>query len=259
MRAFVYDRSFEGLLSAVFDAYALKSFPEILCGPADPPLPEARSAHRVEVTPEKPVRVFAALAKKLSERGLRNLILVWLSEEKGSDFLLFRFIRKIFDAGSGRGLPERDFGDPDVLAVERLARRVGRKAERYAGFARFQKTRQGVYVALIEPEHNVLPLLLRHFGDRFGDRPWMLYDVGRGYGIMRDSGNRREEFREVFLDERLIEGGGLRPDLLAEGEELLQSLWRGYHEAAAVRERLNPRLQRGFMPKKFWKYLTEFP
>ena len=36
MLVFRYDKSFDGLLSALFDAYSLRAFPEALIGPGEP-------------------------------------------------------------------------------------------------------------------------------------------------------------------------------------------------------------------------------
>lgn len=248
MHLFIYDKSFEGLLSAIFDAYSLKALPLTLCGPEDL---RAAGARRVETSPEKSRRVFSALQQRLSAQGLNNLLLAWLAEEADGEALLVRAICKALEAKGQRTADNP--GDPDFLSLERLARRLRRQTERYAGFARFQKSVHGVYCALIAPEGNVLPLLRGHFAGRFGDQPWLLYDVRRHYGVLRQAG----AFREVFLDEACIQDGGLRPELLAEEEKGWQELWRAYHAAAAISERWNPLLQAKLMPKKFWKYITE--
>ena len=36
MIAFIYDKTFEGLLTAVFDAYVRKSFPDVLLAEGEP-------------------------------------------------------------------------------------------------------------------------------------------------------------------------------------------------------------------------------
>ena len=36
MLVFRYDKSFDGLLSALFDAYSMRAFPEALIGPGEP-------------------------------------------------------------------------------------------------------------------------------------------------------------------------------------------------------------------------------
>lgn len=257
MQIFVYDKSFEGLLAAVFDAFTLRTFPQELYGPDDVLPLTATGVHRVELSPEKPRRVFAALRKKLSPRALRGLFHAWLSELPGSDMALFRYICKSFRAE--RSI-EGDMADPDVWEIVRLHRKVGKETERFRGFTRFQKSKDGVYFAGIAPKYNVIPLLTGHFADRLHDQPWILYDLARHYGVMfrPGAGAGPGSFDEVFLDEaRRLEGGFLRPEYLAEGEMLLEELWRVYYASTAIKERVNPRLQRGFMPKRFWPYLTE--
>jgi probable DNA metabolism protein len=99
----------------------------------------------------------------------------------------------------------------------------------------------------------VLPLLLDHFGDRFADQPWILYDARRRYGVLRAEGR----FREIALEISLDEGGGLADGLLAERETLFQELWKSYCRAITIKERLNPRQQLRCMPRRFRPYLTE--
>jgi probable DNA metabolism protein len=201
----------------------------------------------------KAERVFCALRKKLTPRAMDNVPRLWLSEEAGCDEVLFRYIRKIFDAKDFAA--ENDLADPDIREALRVARRVLKEEERLAGFARFQKTRQGVYFAAMAPVHNTLPLLLRHFAERFSDQDWILYDTVRRRGVLR----RNAEWHEIFMDRNAFKNGVLDIGLLADGEELLQDLWQGYYRAIAIRERLNPRLQTRCMPKRFWAYLTERP
>ena len=250
MVIFIYDQTFEGLLSAIYDAYILKRFPDHLRGSGELAALAAPGAHQVETRPDKIERVFRSVYRKLTRQGLQHVLLAWLSEEDGSEDLLFRYLCKVLDSG---GQTEKDLGDPDVLAVWRLARKVARQVERYAGYVRFQKTGQGVYFAVIEPRHNLLPLLKRHFAGRLAGQAWAIYDAVRHYGVFWD----KSGFRDFTINEALLCDGGLRPDLLAEGERLLQRLWQGYFAACAVRERLNTRRQQRCMPRKYWKYLPE--
>ena len=48
--------------------------------------------------------------------------------------------------------------------------------------------------------------------------------------------------------------GGISP---SEEEKFYRDLWRRYFDSTAVSTRLNPRLQRQFLPKKYWKHLPE--
>jgi probable DNA metabolism protein len=250
MQIFYYDKSFDGLLSAVFDAYERKSFPARLLAEGEAGLLPAEVSHRVETGAEKARRLYTGRRSKLSRRALDLLKLSWLSEEPGCDELIFRYIRKVFDA---QGFVETDLADPDIFALRRTANKVAGEAHLLRGMARFQKTAQGVYFAAIGPKHNCLTLLLPHFMDRFHGLQWLLYDVKRGYGAFYDG----RECREAFLSEEEHTGGRLRDPLLAEDEKHVQSLWKGYFQALGIKERVNPKLQRRCMPRRFWPYLTE--
>lgn len=250
MLAFTFDDTFEGLLTAVFNAYTEKIFPDLVLGGRDTP-PLAVSETRPVVTNRaKADRVFAGLARRLSRPGKNTLLLSFLSEEQGAASLLFRYIRKVFDSH----VPvEGDYADPDILATDRLAKKVYAEARHLEGFARFQKTAEGIYVSALGPRHNVLSLLLPHFKSRFACMRWIIYDTKRGYGFLHENG----AIADVYLDPSLVGKNGLDPSLLAEDEALLQTMWRDYFFTAAVMERVNPKLQARCLPRRFWPYLTE--
>ena len=260
MQIFVYDKTFEGLLAVVFDAFTMKVFPTELYGPDDILPLTATGVHNVLVTPEKPRRVFTALQKKLSTEALRSMLYTWLSEIPGSDLSLYGYICKTLRA---KRSIEGDMADPDVWEVVHLSRKVGKEVERYLGFLRFQKSKEGVYFTSFAPKYNVIPMLSPLLAERFHDQQWILYDLARHYGVMFKPGVSKTlpsgggGFEEVFLDERRLDGGFLREEFLDEGEMLLEEMWRGYIDTAAIKERANPRLQMNFMPKRFWEHLTE--
>ena len=97
MIVFEYDKTFEGLLTVVFDAYSRKSFPDALVEKGDQ-LPLFHDLLVHSVTDEKKAqRVWNGLEKKLSNGALRALTWCWLSELPEVDMLLFRYIRKAID------------------------------------------------------------------------------------------------------------------------------------------------------------------
>lgn len=250
MIIFVYDASFEGLLSVVFDAYTRKTFPDALLhtGGIAPLL--AEHIHTVVADREKASRVFAGLEKRLSRQGARTLLLAWLSGEKDSDGLLFRYIRKTFD--SPRPI-EHDYADKDVLEVARIAGKVRVELEHMLGFARFQKTADGLYLAIMAPKYDILPLLAPYFAERFADRQWVLYDKGRDYGIFFDG----TSFTEAFLPGKSLQNDTLREEFLDKEERNVQELWQKYCQALSIKERCNPILQRRCLPVRYRRYMTE--
>ena len=125
MTIFFYDKTFEGLMCAVFEAYSTKEFPERLlqAGSITPMFTD--KTHTV-VTDEKHCkRVWQALQKKVGSKVCNMLMHVWLSELEGSDELLFRYICKTF---ATEKKIEYNFGDADILEAEKIARKVSHEA-----------------------------------------------------------------------------------------------------------------------------------
>lgn len=251
MIIFHYDKTLEGLFTAVFDAYSRKIFPDKLLAENEQLPLFVTDTHMVITDNEKAARVWAGLEKKASKIVCNMLVRVWLSEEPGSDELMFRYIRKIFETPYDVFM---DFSDPDILEVKKLAKKVSSEGEHIRQFVRFQKTSDGSYFAPIAPKFNALPLAIGYFKDRFADQVWLIYDTKRKYGYYYDL----KKVVEVTLqDDGHLVTGKLNDELIAEDEKLFQELWKGYFKALTIKERINLKLQRQHMPQRFWKYLTE--
>lgn len=70
MTVFLYDHTFEGLLTALFDAYARKTFPEALLTAGEPLPLFCDEVYTVVTDPEKSERVWKALRKNSPPPGL---------------------------------------------------------------------------------------------------------------------------------------------------------------------------------------------
>ena len=254
MSIFVFDNTFEGLLTSVFEAYSRRVFPDALF-PEGEPLPLFHDEVFTVITEEeKAKRVWRGLQKKLSSGALSCLAQCWLAEEAETPMLLFRYIRKAVDAP--RSI-ETNFADPDVLEFSRMWKRVDWERLRMLQFIRFQKAADGTFFAAVEPEKNALPLAIDHFKDRFADQPWLIYDIKRAYGFYYDL----KEVRQVTFEEGSREGhlvtGMLDESLMDKDEKLFQQLWKTYFKAICIKERLNPRKHKQDMPVRYWKHMTE--
>ncbi|MDR1524253.1 MAG: TIGR03915 family putative DNA repair protein [Tannerella sp.] len=251
MTIFFYDKTFEGLLNAVFDAYNLKIFPDklLMAGDITPIFTDA--SHTVVTGEERSKRVWNALQNKLEKNVCNMLMYVWLSELEGSDELLFRYICKTF--ATTRKI-EYNFGDADILEVEKIARKVSHEAQYIKQFVRFQKADGNIFFAPIKPIYNALPLTIDHFTDRFSDQSWVIYDLHRKYGYYYDLHTTKEI---TFIGDDHLLSGKLDESLMAEDEKLFQDLWKGYFKAMTIKERINPRLHKKNLPVRFWLHLTE--
>jgi probable DNA metabolism protein len=164
-----------------------------------------------------------------------------------------------------------DYGRPSLSRLAACVRRVAHEAHKLEGFARFSPNKDGIYVACLEPDYNVLPALASFFLGRFGKECFALLDLRREYGIISRPGND-----SLFLDSpgreadrREPDFGGAWPfeflagtgfsDCLPEADENEEAeLWRLYFRTVENKSRHNPALQRCLMPRRYWKNLTEF-
>ncbi|GAB3754358.1 TIGR03915 family putative DNA repair protein [Spirosoma pomorum] len=252
MTTLLYDGTYEGWLTAVFDIYKYKlgdvqfANQEAYCAPL------FGATKPVITDEEKAKRVLDGLRKRLSVQAIDQLYKVYLSDTAKSEEVMWQFVRHVF--GNTQNV-EEDYGHPAVWAVRQAAKRVKREAHRMEAFVRFKLTSDQLYYAIIEPDCDVLPLIAGHFESRYADQRWLIYDARRKYGVYYDL----MTVTPVSVD--FNQGRRATSTLIAEisdeREEFYQELWRRYFKSVTIDARKNVRLQLQHMPKRYWRHLTE--
>lgn len=274
--AYVYDGSLEGLLSAIFAAYANHADPEdvVPSGQLQPRLGQQVSA--IETNVGHAERVARTLRDRCGWKAYCAVRDAALYEGEGAGTAAYRFVRYALDQhkrrdcagcrkrpscpgarGQGgcprlRGRALSDITHPAVEPLHRIQRAVSSECEHVRQFARFEHLRgQGVDVwfARCNPKAAVVPLVMDHFVDRFNVQPFILYDEAHGMAGVYE-GTRWYLVRTEGLDELALPAQ-------AEEERLMQAAWRRFYHSVAVESRYNPELRRHFMPKRFWRNITE--
>ena len=252
MAFLLYDGSFDGFLTVIFECYSKRIEPTDIC--KEEAFQENLFAGKTTVLSDrtKSGRVWTALQKKLHPRNKRLPFIVFLSGSKGIEMKLYHFVRRIFDSNQRI---ETDFGDHDVLDLKKIERVVLKESMRVQQFLRFQQVRDGLFFAAVQPEYDVLPLSIEHFRNRFADQCWLIYDVRRDYGFYYDL----SRVEEIVLSDKMfsITNGKVPFRLLHEEEALYQSFWQNYFEHINIKERKNQKQQLQHMPRRYWRFLTE--
>jgi probable DNA metabolism protein len=252
MHLFLYDKTFEGFLTAVFDSYEKKIVPDKIIAGDQHQTYLFAEVHEVITDEKKAERVWRGLHKKISAEACKMLSVAFLSELPDIELLLYRYIRKAMES---KVSIENNFADPTVMEMLQLFKKVSQEAGRVRMFVRFQKTMDDIYFASFDPKYNILPLTIKHFEERFADQSWIIYDTKRKYGFYYD----QQSVSEIRFENEKIHQvtGKLDPSVLATDEQLFQELWKSYFTHIAIKERANPLLHRKLLPKRFWKYLPE--
>jgi probable DNA metabolism protein len=136
-------------------------------------------------------------------------------------------------------IPDKvDFDDPTLI----------REYHRLCGLLRFTpETIDGTeqYTAYCEPDHFVLPLLMEHFHQRFGETSWAIIDEKRSLAALSKGGKKPQLLHYTAPH-----------DKNNAGDEWV-NLWKSYHRSINNEARSNPRLQQHFIPNRYRKYLPE--
>ena len=88
MLVFRYDKSFDGLLSALFDAYSMRAFPEALIGPGEPEPFFTERVHDVATDEAHAGRVWRGLERRLTARTRSMFVYAWHGEQPQGDLLM---------------------------------------------------------------------------------------------------------------------------------------------------------------------------
>nr|WP_256534120.1 TIGR03915 family putative DNA repair protein [Lewinella sp. JB7] len=242
-------------MSAIFEAYRLKA--EVTDIVAEDRYQQQlfAAATYVDTQPEHAARVMAGLKKRSgNDRIVELLRHVYLTEQPEVERLILYFVQRQM-AVHGLDI-SKDAGDERIRRILRLKQQMGREVHRMHAFVRFQQTADGMYVSLVNPDFNCLPLIGDHFAARYPAMEWLIYDTGRHYGLYWNSSTKRAEF--ITLDaQQDCRLRSLSADVLEAGETDYQELWQTYFRAVDIPERKNLKLHLQHVPKRYWKYLTE--
>jgi len=251
MTTLIYDNSWNGLLTAIFEIYELR-LSNVLVETIQHHQPSMfRTALTVHTDATKAMRVWKGLKKYLSAEAALQLYSSFLSELPDIGQTICMYATLVFER---KASPEGDYANADVLRITQVSKMVHREKHRMEAFIRFQLTQDGLFYAGIEPDFNVIPLLLKHFKNRYADQRWLIYDIKRLYGIYYDL-NTVEEI-EINLSEKMS-SAERQAELFHADEKLYQTLWKDYFKHVNIKERKNTKLHLQHVPKRYWKYLTE--
>ncbi len=248
---YLYDGTFAGLFSVVFETYRLKS-------PASRIVPhsewqETLFDQPIEVTTRTDwaERVSQGIIEKTSPSVKKMLYRCLLSEQPDVEMLIYTFIRKAMKSSINW---EGNFLDDTVLRLKQIDKMMGREIHRMHAFVRFQQTKDDIYYAAIEPDFDVLPLIIDHFEKRYPAQHWLIYDCQRQYGMYY---NQQHTEPVTFAEKDNFQLRQCTAEVLEEGEKAYQQAWKTYFDSTNIPERRNMKLHLQHVPKRYWKYLSE--
>jgi len=239
----LHDGTLEGVLCAVFDSYSYSPPPQGL-DTLSCYQPQLGCRYKeVSTDPRRAARVIAGIRRQMGQLGYRKIWQAFLHNSREKDSVIYRYIRLGMKEGERI---HQMLTHPTVLAIDKLCAITGREASYLTEFVRFSEVEGHLYYAEITPAHMTLPLIMPHFVARMNAHPFLIHDKTHGLAGVYDCRNWV-----------LISTENMTIPAFSADERHYRQLWKTFYDTIAIKERINPQLQRQLMPKKYWKNITE--
>lgn len=241
---YLYDGTFKGLMSAVFECYLNHEYPQNIEADGNEQLYIGMTGYRVATNKNHASRVEKSIKEKISPYAFGAVYRAFLSEESGIEAEIFEFIRL------GLGVGASIINQLNIDCVNRVmfaSKAVSQEAHLYTGFVRFSKLEGEIYYSQIEPKHNILPVIAKHFSERYASMPFLIYDKKRALCLVYNGNGT--QIRDV-CGEPVIK--------LSEDEEEYRRMWKEFFNTIEIKERHNEKCQNNHLSKRFRNNMTEF-
>ncbi|WP_017212598.1 TIGR03915 family putative DNA repair protein [Clostridium beijerinckii] len=245
MKIYLYDDTFEGLLTSIYDAfYSNDSPPTSIYGKSQTNTP-LLLGDIVEISTDinKFKKVKNAIINKINFLSLKKIYFAFLSNYEDKGIIIFNYLKIAFKLG-----PDvHDFLNIDVIRlVDNITKKVLNECHRFEGFIRFNQIEEKLLYSSIEPDNDILELIGDHFKNRFPREYFIIHDISRQKALIYNT-----NFYEIIdMDMETYEKLKFHNDEYTD-------LWKTYFKATTIQERKNLKLQCRMMPKRYWKHILE--
>ncbi len=210
----VYDGSFEGLMCCIFTLYEQK-IPVFRLARIGEPLGEL-FAQTIQVKSNKAQaqRVWSGIKRKSSNISLERIELAYLSEIRGEDHTIIRYVQYLIDSKKNI---EENLSHPVVQRLNDVVKMLHREKQVVKEKIRFQTLVNDIKYNIIEPNYNVLPLLKDYLLQKYAKQKWIVYDIRRNKGLYYNL----QEIKDIQLD---LPTKNPEENMFQEEEKVLQKL-----------------------------------
>ena len=242
-KTYLYDGSFEGLLTIVFNSYRTKTLPQKIYDENNYIPNFLDKIEYIKTDYDKSQRIFNGIEKNICYEALYNSYYAFLSNEKDKEIFILKYLCNGFDLG-----PEINnmITISYVFKVINMRKRALSECHKLKGLLRFQEININLCYAQIHPDNNILEPLGHHFINRFPTQNFIINDLNRNICFIYNG----KEYK-------IIDSRNLKIPEISGDELKYQELWKLFFDTISIKERKNVKCQMQFMPKKYWKDLIE--
>ena len=238
----VYDGSFEGFLSLVYEVYYKKLKPTKIYKT----LPNEiifEEILEIQTSEENSTKVLKAIKTKFPKPIVEKILNIFMCDSRAFEVALLEFI--IIGFKDTKQL--FNINNSSVFYLSNLEKELFKNVHKMYAFVRFEDLDDDTLYAKLECKFNVVYFLAKHFLKRFNNQNFIIHDINRKIAFIKTKDDY--SIQEVaFFDE---------PNY-STNEEKFQKLWKRFFKGVTIEERINPKLQQQLVPLIYRTYMSEF-
>ncbi|MCT7538475.1 TIGR03915 family putative DNA repair protein [Aliarcobacter cryaerophilus] len=238
----VYDGSFEGFLTLVYEVYYEKLKPTKIYKTLPNEIIFDEILELI-TSKEKYEKVFNALKIKFPKDCFEKILNIFMCDSKEFEMALLEYI--IIGFKDFKQL--YNINNSCVFFLNSLEKELFRVTHKLTGFIRFEELEDKTLYAKIESKFNVVYFLGRHFLKRFNNQNFIIHDI-----------NRKLAFVKIENDYSIKEVAFFDEPNYSSNEQKFQKLWKSFFSGVTINERTNLKLQTQMVPLLYRTYMSEF-
>ena len=238
----LYDGTFEGFLSLVYEVYyeKLKPIKIYKTLPCEMIFEEIL---KINTSKDNAIKVLTAIKTKFPKELIQRILNIFMCDSKEFEMALLEYI--IIGFKDFKQL--YNINNSCVFYLNSLEKELFRLVHKMYAFIRFEELEDGTLYGKIESKFNVVYFLGKHFLKRFNNQNFIIHDLDRKLAFVKIQNDY--SIKEVaFFDE---------PNY-SKSEEKFQKLWKSFFSKVTIKERINPKLQKQMVPLLYRTYMSEF-
>ena len=238
----LYDGTFEGFLSLVYEVYYKKLKPTKIYKT----LPNEilfEEILEINSSKESGIKVLNAIKTKFPKEILEKILNIFMCDSKEFEMALLEYI--VIGFKDSKQL--YNINNSCVFYLNNLEKELFRVTHKLTGFIRFEELEDKTLYAKIESKFNVVYFLGRHFLKRFNNQNFIIHDI-----------NRKLAFVKIQNDYSIKEVAFFGEPNYSSNEEKFQKLWKSFFSGVTINERTNLKLQTQMVPLLYRTYMSEF-
>ncbi|MCG3697383.1 TIGR03915 family putative DNA repair protein [Aliarcobacter butzleri] len=238
----VYDGTFEGFLSLVYEVYYKKLKP-IKIYKILPNEMIFEEILELKTSKDNAMKVLTAIKTKFPKELIQRILNIFMCDSKEFEMALLEYI--IIGFKEVKQL--YNINNSCVFYLNNLEKELFRNVHKLTGFIRFEELEDATLYAKVESKFNVVYFLGKHFLKRFNNQNFIIHDLNRKLAFVKMQNDFSVQ-EVAFFDE---------PNY-SSNEQKFQKLWKSFFNAVTIKERLKPKLQRRLVPLLYRTYMSEF-